>query len=65
MSVGSDKEAIAALCACVSFVDDNLGNVSLGLVYDAKRKLFRAVDTNSRVFALRLDLKTADVQPLR
>ena len=40
-------------------------NVSLGLVYDAKRKLFWAVDTNSRVYALRLDLKTADVQPLR
>ena len=29
-------------------------NVSLGMMYDAKRKLFWAVDTNSRVYALRL-----------
>jgi hypothetical protein len=40
-------------------------NVSLGLMYDSKRKLFLAVDTNSNVFVLRLDPKTADVQPLR
>jgi hypothetical protein len=40
-------------------------NVSLGLMYDAKRKLFWAVDTNSNVFVLRLDVKTADVQGLR
>ncbi len=40
-------------------------NVSLGLVYDAKRKLFWAVDTDSKVYVLRLDPKTADVQPLR
>lgn len=39
-------------------------NVSLGLMYDATRKLFWAVDTNSRVHALRLDPKSADVQPL-
>jgi len=39
-------------------------NVSLGLMYDAKRKLFWAVDTNSQVYVLRLDLKTADPQPL-
>jgi len=40
-------------------------NVSLGMQYDAKRKLFWAVDTNSNVFALRLDPKTADMQPLK
>src|SRR5262249_36736644 len=40
-------------------------NVSLGLMYDAKRKLFWAVDTNSNVFVLRLDSKTADMQPLK
>jgi hypothetical protein len=40
-------------------------NVSLGLVYDAKRKLFWAVDTNSQVFVLKLDPKTADMQPLK
>ncbi|MBY0523515.1 MAG: hypothetical protein K2R98_08945 [Gemmataceae bacterium] len=39
-------------------------NVSLGLMYDARRKLFWAVDTHSNVFVLRLDPKTADVQPL-
>ena len=39
-------------------------NVSLGLVYDAKRRFFWAVDTNSRVYALRLDPKTADARPL-
>jgi hypothetical protein len=40
-------------------------NVSLGLMYDAKRKLFWAVDTNSQVYVLRLDPKTADLQPLK
>jgi hypothetical protein len=40
-------------------------NVSLGLMYDAKRKLFWAVDTNSQVYVLRLDAKTADMQPLK
>jgi hypothetical protein len=39
-------------------------NVSLGLMYDTKRKLFWAVDTNSQVFVLRLDVKNADVKPL-
>jgi sialidase-1 len=39
-------------------------NVSLGLMYDAKRKLFWAVDTNSQVYVLRLDVKSADVKPL-
>lgn len=39
-------------------------NVSLGLMYDAKRKLFWAVDTNSQVFVLRVDLSTADLKPL-
>jgi len=40
-------------------------NVSLGMMYDRKRGLFWAVDTKSRVFALRLDPETADVQPLK
>jgi hypothetical protein len=39
-------------------------NVSLGLMYDAKRKLYWAVDTNSQVYVLKLDPKTADLQPL-
>jgi hypothetical protein len=39
-------------------------NVSLGLMHDAKRKLFWAVDTHSNVYVLRLDAKTADVRPL-
>jgi len=33
-------------------------------MYDKKRKLFWAVDTNSRVYVLRLDPKTADLKPL-
>lgn len=40
-------------------------NVSLGMMYDARRKLFWAVDTSSNVFVLRLEPKTADLQPLR
>jgi hypothetical protein len=40
-------------------------NVSLGLLYDARRRLFWAVDAQSRVFVLRLDVKTADSQDLR
>lgn len=39
-------------------------NVSLGLMYDATRKLFWAVDTNSQVYVLRLDPATADLRPL-
>jgi len=39
-------------------------NVSLGLMYDAARKLFWAVDTNSNVYVLRLDVATADLKPL-
>jgi hypothetical protein len=39
-------------------------NVSLGLMYDAGRKLFWAVDTNSQVYALRLNRQTADERPL-
>jgi hypothetical protein len=39
-------------------------NVSLGLMYDAARKLFWAVDTNSNVYVLRLDVATADLRPL-
>jgi hypothetical protein len=39
-------------------------NVSLGLMYDAPRKLFWAVDAASEVYVLRLDVKTADLRPL-
>jgi hypothetical protein len=39
-------------------------NVSLGLMYDGGRKLFWAVDTNSQVYVLRLDPKTADLRAL-
>lgn len=39
-------------------------NVSLGLMYDAKRRLFWAVDARSQVFALRLDLKAAEPRDL-
>ena len=39
-------------------------NVSLGLMYDKVRKLFWAVDTNSRVYVLRLSPGTADPKPL-
>ncbi len=39
-------------------------NVSLGLMYDAARKLFWAVDTHSQVYVLRLDPATADLRPL-
>jgi hypothetical protein len=40
-------------------------NVSLGMMFDAKRGLFWAVDARSEVFVLRLDPKAADLQPLR
>lgn len=40
-------------------------NVSLGLMYDEKRRLFWAVDTDSHVYALRLDPKSADMRPLQ
>ncbi len=40
-------------------------NVSLGMNYDAARKRFWAVDTNSNVFVLRVDPKTADARPLK
>jgi len=39
-------------------------NVSLGMMYDAKRKMFWAVDTNSQVYGLKLNVKEADLQPL-
>ena len=39
-------------------------NVSLGMMFDAKRKLFWAVDTNSNVYVLRLDVATADLKPM-
>ncbi len=39
-------------------------NVSLGLMYDAQRHLFWAVDTHSNVFVLRLDVASADVKEL-
>src|SRR5262249_55533670 len=63
--LGDDRRTLAYDCAGKRWVslklagDDPNGktgrNVSLGLMYDAKRKLFWAVDTNSNVFALRLD----------
>ena len=39
-------------------------NVSLGMMYDLKRRVFWAVDTNSQVYVLQLDAKTADPRPL-
>jgi hypothetical protein len=39
-------------------------NVSLGLMHDAKRRVFWAVDTRGNVFVLRLDPRTADIRPL-
>ena len=39
-------------------------NVSLGLMHDTRRGLFWAVDTHSEVYVLRIDPKTADIQPL-
>jgi hypothetical protein len=39
-------------------------NVSLGLMYDAKRKVFWAVDAASRVYVLRLDPNAADLRVL-
>jgi hypothetical protein len=39
-------------------------NVSLGMMVDAKRKLYWAVDTNSNVYVLRLDVSAADLKPL-
>jgi hypothetical protein len=39
-------------------------NVSLGLMYDARRDLFWAVDARSEVFVLRLDPKSADAADL-
>lgn len=40
-------------------------NVSLGLMYDARRQLFWAVDTNSQVYVLKLNPATADVQAMK
>jgi hypothetical protein len=39
-------------------------NVSLGLMYDAKRKLFWAVDSASTVYVLRLEPDSADLHAL-
>ncbi|HVE41341.1 MAG TPA: kelch repeat-containing protein [Planctomycetota bacterium] len=39
-------------------------NVSLGMMWDAKRKLFWAVDTSSNVYVLRLDVAGADLKPI-
>jgi hypothetical protein len=39
-------------------------NVSLGMMYDAKRKVFWAVDTNSQVYVLQLDVTSADLKPM-
>jgi hypothetical protein len=38
----------------------NAFSAELGLMHDAKRRLIWAVDSHTNVFALRLDLKTAD-----
>jgi hypothetical protein len=38
--------------------------VSLGLMVDQKRKLYWAVDTNSNVYVLRLDVASADLKPM-
>jgi hypothetical protein len=35
-----------------------------GLMYDARRRLIWGTDTNSQVYVLKIDLKTADVKPL-
>lgn len=40
-------------------------NVSLGMQYDDKRKLFLATDTHCEVYVLRLDAAQADVQALK
>ncbi|HKB37476.1 MAG TPA: kelch repeat-containing protein [Gemmataceae bacterium] len=40
-------------------------NNSLGLLYDSNRKLVWALGQHSEVWVLRLDPKTADLQPLR
>ncbi len=55
-------------CAANKWIACNIGgpnpagkdgrNVSMGLVYDAKRDLIWAVDTRGAIFVLRLDLKT-------
>jgi hypothetical protein len=37
---------------------------SCGVMYDARRKLIWGVDTNSNVYVLRLELKTADPQEI-
>ncbi|MGQ9663287.1 MAG: kelch repeat-containing protein [Kiritimatiellia bacterium] len=39
-------------------------NVSLGLVYDTGRKIVWAADAYARIWALKPDLKAADVQPV-
>ncbi len=39
-------------------------NVSLGMTYDAKRGIFWAVDTDSRVFVLRVNRAAAQIVPL-
>lgn len=39
-------------------------NVSLGMMYDAKRRVFWAVDTNSQVYVLKLDVAMADPKPM-
>ncbi|MCX7590854.1 MAG: hypothetical protein N2255_04415, partial [Kiritimatiellae bacterium] len=39
-------------------------NVSLGLVYDLRRKLVWAMDAYAKVWALRVDLKAADIRPV-
>jgi hypothetical protein len=40
-------------------------NVSLGIVYDAKRKLFWAVDTHGYIYVMKFDPASADIQSLK
>ena len=42
----------------------NPKTVPFGLMYDTRRKVFWAFDTNSKVYVFRLDPGSADVRPL-
>ena len=45
-------------------VQQLFNGLSLGMMYDSKRNIFWAVDTDSHVYVLRLDRKAADVQAM-